>query len=131
LQTKEAVMQVIEIAFSVYPVTDLKRARAFYEGTLGLKATTVYEGDGTGWVEYEIGPGVLAIGCGSEQFKPSANGGSVALEVEDFDAAVRELKESGSQFVIEPMNFPSCQMAAVLDPDGNTITIHKRKAGTP
>jgi hypothetical protein len=29
------------------------------------------------------------------------------------------------------MNFPSCQMAVVLDPDGNTITIHKRKAGTP
>lgn len=121
-------MQVIEIAFSVYPVTDLKRARAFYEGTLGLKAATAYEGDGTGWVEYEIGPGVLAIGCGSEQFKPSADGGSVALEVEDFEAAIKELKEYGSHFVIEPMEFPGCRMAAVLDPDGNTISIHKRKA---
>ncbi|MGA8482535.1 MAG: VOC family protein [Chthoniobacterales bacterium] len=121
-------MKVVEIAFSVYPVTDLKRARAFYEGTLGLKAATAYEGNGTGWVEYEIGPGVLAIGAGSEQFKPSANGGSVALEVEDFEAATRELKEGGSQFVIEPMEFPGCHMAAVLDPDGNTISIHKRKA---
>jgi predicted enzyme related to lactoylglutathione lyase len=121
-------MKVVEIAFSVYPVTDLKRARAFYEGTLGLKAATAYEGNGTGWVEYEIGAGVLAIGAGSEQFKPSAHGGSVALEVEDFEVAARELKEHGSQFVIEPMEFPGCRMAAVLDPDGNTITIHKRKA---
>jgi predicted enzyme related to lactoylglutathione lyase len=120
-------MRVNEIAFSVYPVTDLKRARAFYEGTLGLKATTAYEGDGTGWIEYEIGPGVLAIGAGAEQFKPSPNGGSVALEVEDFEAATRELKESGCKFVIEPMEFPGCRMAAILDPDGNTITIHKRK----
>ena len=59
-------MKVVEIAFSVYPVTDLKRARAFYEETLGLKAATAYEGNGTGWVEYEIGPSVLAIGAGSE-----------------------------------------------------------------
>lgn len=127
-QSRKLAMKVVEIAFSVYPVTDLKRARAFYEGTLGLKAATAYEGNGTGWVEYEIGAGVLAIGAGSEQFKPSAHGGSVALEVEDFEAAARELKEHGSQFVIEPMEFPGCRMAAVLDPDGNTITIHKRKA---
>jgi predicted enzyme related to lactoylglutathione lyase len=80
-----------------------------------------------GWVEYEIGPGTLAIGSGSEHFKPSANGGSVALEMEDFEAATRELKESGCKFVIEPTEFPGCHMAAVLDPDGNTIGIHKRK----
>jgi predicted enzyme related to lactoylglutathione lyase len=129
--TQKPAMKIVEIAFSVYPVTDLKRARAFYEGTLGLKPATVYEGDGTGWVEYEIGPSVLAIGAGSEQFKPSAYGGSVALEVEDFAAATRELKEYGSKFVIEPMEFPACHMAAVLDPDGNTITIHKRKATNP
>ena len=120
-------MQVTEIAFSVYPVTDLKRARAFYEGTLGLKPGMVYEGEGVGWIEYEIGPGVVAIGAGSEHFKPSSNGGSVALEVNDFDQAIKELREAGTKFVIEPLDFPGCRMAAVLDPDGNTITIHRRK----
>jgi predicted enzyme related to lactoylglutathione lyase len=124
-------MHVTEIAFSVYPVTDLKRARGFYEGTLGLKPGMVYEGDNVGWIEYEIGPGVLAIGAGAEQFKPSANGGSVALEVEDFDLAIQELKEAGSKFVIGPVDFPGCRMAAVLDPDGNTLTIHRRKAANP
>jgi predicted enzyme related to lactoylglutathione lyase len=120
-------MQVTEIAFSVYPVTDLKRARAFYEGTLGLKPGMVFEGETTGWIEYEIGPGVVAIGAGSEHFKPSSNGGSVALEVNDFDQAIKELREAGTKFVIEPLDFPGCRMAAVLDPDGNTITIHLRK----
>jgi catechol 2,3-dioxygenase-like lactoylglutathione lyase family enzyme len=123
-------MQVTEIAFSVYPVTDLKRARAFYEETLGLKPGMVYEGEGVGWIEYEIGPGVVAIGAGSEHFKPSSNGGSVALEVGDFDQAIQELKEAGIKFVIEPLVFPGCRMASVLDPDGNTITIHRRKTAT-
>jgi predicted enzyme related to lactoylglutathione lyase len=123
-------MQVTEIAFSVYPVTDLKRARAFYEGTLGLNPGMVYEGEGVGWIEYEIGPGVVAIGAGAEHSKPSSNGGSVALEVGDFDQAIQELKEAGTKFVIEPLDFPGCRMAAVLDPDGNTITIHRRKTAT-
>src|ERR1700751_1376493 len=95
-------MQVTEIAFSVYPVTDLKRARAFYEGTLGLKPGMVYEGDGVGWIEYEIGPGVVAIGAGSEHFKPSSNGASVALEVADFDQANNEIKQAGTEVVSEP-----------------------------
>jgi predicted enzyme related to lactoylglutathione lyase len=120
-------MQVTEIAFSVYPVTDVKRARAFYEGTLGLKPGMVFEGEGIGWIEYEIGPGVVAIGAGSEHFKPSSNGGSVALEVDDFDQAIQELKEARAKFVVEPLDFPGCRMAAVQDPDGNTITIHRRK----
>src|SRR5512138_361176 len=35
-QTGKERMKIIEIAFTGYPVTDLKRARQFYEGTLGL-----------------------------------------------------------------------------------------------
>ncbi|HTD15828.1 MAG TPA: VOC family protein [Chthoniobacterales bacterium] len=115
-------MQVTEIAFSLFPVTDLKRARAFYEGMLGLKPGMVYEGDGSDYIEYEIGPGVVAIGAGSEQLKTS-----VALEVDDFDQAINELKQAGAKFALEPLDFPGCRMAAVFDPDGNTVTIHRRK----
>jgi catechol 2,3-dioxygenase-like lactoylglutathione lyase family enzyme len=32
-------LKVIEIAFCCYAVTDMARARAFYEGMLGLKPT--------------------------------------------------------------------------------------------
>ncbi len=120
-------MKVMEIAFTGYPVTDLKRARQFYEGTLGLKPTKLFGDDNTAWIEYDIGPHTLSIGNGAPDWKPSPGGGSVGLEVDDFDAAVNQLKQSGAPFRLEPIQTPVCQMAVVSDPDGNSITIHKRK----
>ena len=52
-------MKIIEIAFIGTPVTDIKRARAFYEGVLGLKPTM--ESAGGMWVEYDIGNGTFGI----------------------------------------------------------------------
>ena len=53
-------MKINAIAFVGIPVTDIKRAREFYEGVLGLKLT---EEMGKGhWVEYAIGDGTLALG---------------------------------------------------------------------
>lgn len=122
-------MKILEFAFVGYPVTDLKRARAFYEGVLGLKSATVWaENEEKGWVEYEIGPHTLAITNGDpNEWKPSEQGSAVALEVEDFDEAVRELREKGVAFYKEPMDFPMCRMALIQDPDGNVLAIHKRK----
>jgi predicted enzyme related to lactoylglutathione lyase len=119
-----AMLKVTEIAFSCYAVTDIPRSRAFYEDVLGLKPTTIIEGK---WVEYEFGPYALAIGCAPGMFKPSPDGCSVALEVEDFDAAVKHLHEHNVKFRIDPMATPVCHMAMVFDPDGNTICIHRRK----
>jgi predicted enzyme related to lactoylglutathione lyase len=118
-------LKVTEIAFSCYAVTDIKRARDFYEGVLGLKPTTLIEGR---WVEYAFGPHALAIGCAPGMFKPSPDGCSVALEVEDFDAAVAHLRAHKVKFRIEPMPTPVCHMMMFFDPDGNSICIHKRKA---
>jgi predicted enzyme related to lactoylglutathione lyase len=117
-------LKVTEIAFSCYAVTDIKRARDFYEGVLGLKPTTVIEGK---WVEYSFGPHALAIGCEPGFFKPSPDGCSVALEVEDFDTAVAHLKKHNVKFRIEACETPVCHMTMVFDPDGNSICIHKRK----
>ena len=118
-------LKVTEIAFSCYAVTDIKISRDFYEGVLSLKPTTIIEGK---WVEYEFGPYALAIGCAPGFFKPSPDGCSVALEVEDFDAAVAHLLANQVKFRIEPMATPVCHMAMISDPDGNSICIHKRKA---
>lgn len=118
-------LKVTEIAFSCYAVTDIRRARDFYEGVLGLQPTTIIEGK---WVEYEFGPYALAIGCAPGIFNPSPDGCSVALEVENFDDAIAQLKKHAVKFRIEPMDCPGCRMAMVFDPDGNTICIHQRKA---
>ncbi|HUJ71052.1 MAG TPA: VOC family protein [Verrucomicrobiae bacterium] len=121
-------MKVVEIAFTVYPVTDSNRARRFYEGTLGLTASRVFGNEKAGMIEYDIGPGTLAIGFGYPGFNPSAGGGCAALEVDDFDAAVNRLRQDGVKFVVEPTETPVCHLAIVADPDGNSVTVHKRKA---
>ena len=123
-------MKITEIAFSCYPVTDMARARAFYEGVLGLKATlSVGEPGGMQWTEYDIANGTLSIGCGAPGWEPTTDGCSVGLEVEDFEAAIAHLRASNVKFHMEPFPTPVCQMAFILDPDGNAICIHKRKAG--
>ena len=122
-------LRVTEIAFSCYPVTDMARARKFYEGVLGLKPTMLHGNPGEmQWTEYELGNGTLSLGCGAPDWKPTATGCSVGLEVEDFAAAITHLKANGVKFKMEPFPTPVCQMAMISDPDGNTICIHKRHA---
>jgi predicted enzyme related to lactoylglutathione lyase len=117
----------IEIAFVCYAVTDLKRAREFYEKVLNLKPGTVWESNNTGFVEYEMGPHTLAIGCGAEMFKPGTTGATAALEVENFDEAIASLKSAGVKFVMDKYETPVCFMSIINDPEGNQIMIHKRK----
>ena len=124
-------MKAIEIAFVAYAVTDVRRARDFYEGILGLKPASVMEkGNDYAFIEYWIGAGnehCLVIGAGAPQFKPGKTGATAALEVEDFAAAVETLRDKGVKFLMDAYDDPSCSMVLVEDPDGNQIMIHKRK----
>ncbi len=125
-------MDIKEIAFVAYAVTDVRRARDFYEGTLGLKPASVMEkGNDYAFIEYWIGAGnehCLVIGAGAPQFKPGKTGATVALEVGDFDKAVESLKSKGVRFLMDAYTGPSCSMVLIEDPDGNQIMVHKRKA---
>jgi predicted enzyme related to lactoylglutathione lyase len=122
-------MKITEIAFSAYSVTDVPRAKAFYEGVLGLQPTKDYSmGSSAHWIEYDIGPGTLALGK-FEDGRPSPDGCTVALEVDDFDAAVAGLKEAQTPIKMGPFETPVCHMIMVSDPDGNTLILHKRKPG--
>jgi predicted enzyme related to lactoylglutathione lyase len=122
-------IRIKEIAYIGYPVTDVARARAFFEGLLNLKPSTQFEHEGRSWIEYDIGAATLAISnMSAGQWKPSADGPSVALEVADFDAAIETLRGAKIPFAVEPMDSGVCRMAIVLDPDGNAIAIHQRKA---
>ncbi|MCL4177682.1 MAG: VOC family protein [Verrucomicrobia bacterium] len=79
----------------------------------------------------EIATGTLSIGAGAPNWQPTTSGCSVALEVEDFDAAIEHLRASGVRFHRDPFETPVCRMAFVLDPDGNSLGIHKRNPGHP
>ena len=118
-------MKVKEIGFVAIPVTDMERARDFYEGVLGLKvAEEMMSGK---WVEYAVGDHTLAIANVSDTWRPSDQGTGAALEVEDFDDAIIRLKDRHVPFVAEPFETPCCHMAVVQDPDGNKLMIHKLK----
>jgi predicted enzyme related to lactoylglutathione lyase len=116
---------ITEIAVTSIPVTDIPRARAFYEGVLGLKFTR--ESAGGKWIEYDIGAGTLGIGS-YPGWDPSPQGTCVALEVDDLDAEMSRLKARGAKIHLEIMETPVCRFAMICDPDGNKIMIHKRKS---
>ena len=118
-------MRINAIAFVGIPVTDIERARDFYERLLGLKiAEEMMDGK---WIEYTVGDHTLAIANVGDQWKPSDQGTSAALEVENFDQTIKTLRNKSVRFVAEPFETPCCHMAVVQDPDGNKLIIHKLK----
>jgi predicted enzyme related to lactoylglutathione lyase len=118
-------MKIKNIAFVAIPVTDIPRARKFYEEVLGLKVSD--EMMSGKWIEYSVGDDTLAIANVGDQWRPSDQGTGAAFEVEDFDEAVRRLKDRHIPFATEPFETPCCHMAIIQDPDGNKLMIHKLK----
>jgi predicted enzyme related to lactoylglutathione lyase len=118
-------MKIKAIGFVGIPVTDLERAREFYEGVLGLKVSDeIMSGK---WIEYSLGDDTLAIASVGKQWMPSDQGTGAALEVENFEEAIKQLKDRRIPFAAEPFETPCCHMAVVQDPDGNKLIIHKLK----
>jgi predicted enzyme related to lactoylglutathione lyase len=118
-------MKIKAIGFVAIPVTDIKRARSFYEEVLGLKASDeMMQGR---WIEYDVGDDTLAITNVSDTWTPSDQGTGAALEVEDFDDAIKRLNDRHVRFAAEPFETPCCHMAVIQDPDGNKLMIHKLK----
>jgi predicted enzyme related to lactoylglutathione lyase len=118
-------MKINAIGFVAIPVTDIPRARNFYEEVLGLKVSD--EMMGGNWIEYAVGEDTLAIANVSDTWRPSDQGTGAALEVENFDDAIKRLKDRYVRFAAEPFETPCCHMAVVQDPDGNKLIIHKLK----
>ena len=119
-------MKIKAIGFVAIPVTDIKRARSFYEEVLGLRTSD--EMMGGKWIEYAVGDDTLAIANVSDSWTPSDQGTGAAFEVEDFDDAIRRLKDRHVRFAAEPFETPCCHMAVIQDPDGNKLIIHKLKS---
>lgn len=118
-------MRINTIAFAGIPVTDIERACDFHEGVLGLKvAEEMMDGK---WIEYAVGDHTLAIANVGDQWRPSDQGTTAALEVENFEPTIQTLQNKGIRFAAEPFATRCCHMAVVQDPDGNKLTIRKLK----
>ena len=114
---------ITSIAFTVYPVSSMERARAFYEHVLGLHVS--YNNRDV-WVEYDVAGSTFAITTTDMGHTPGAKGAVAAFEVSDLDAFILKMKERAVTFVTEVFDTPVCRMAVIEDPDGNHLTIHKR-----
>jgi predicted enzyme related to lactoylglutathione lyase len=115
-------MTVKSIAFTMYPVTDVARAVAFYRDSLGLKKGGL---DNSVWVEFEVAGGTFGIGNFEQVGKPGS-AQSLALEVGDLDAYRAALAQRGVE-ATAPHDLPNCRISVVRDPDGNQVWLHEAK----
>jgi catechol 2,3-dioxygenase-like lactoylglutathione lyase family enzyme len=102
---------------------DMKRAKEFYAGTLGLEVESEGEED----MEFRCGQVTLDVFDPSsigQEFAPSPAG--LALRVHDVDAVRAELEAKGVEFDGETLVTAVCKMAFFKDPDGNALLLHRR-----
>ena len=105
-------------------VTDVAKARQFYEGLLGLKVGFQLEfTPGQWWIEYDVAGQAVAI----SNAMPGTPAKSLVLEVADLDAARTAVTAAGAVVTQEIMEFAPCRVFYVADPDGNEIGLHQRK----
>jgi predicted enzyme related to lactoylglutathione lyase len=117
-------LQIKEIAFVFNPVTDVPKARHFYEQLLGLKTGVEFEfAPGQWWIEYDVNGVALAI----SNAMPGQKNASLMLEVADLDQALAAVRAAGLAPAKDLMEFSPCRMFTVMDPDGNEIGLHQRK----
>jgi catechol 2,3-dioxygenase-like lactoylglutathione lyase family enzyme len=116
-------MKVERMDFVSIPTQDVARAVAWYRDVLGLAESTYTEGEVetpnvtlSFWNPEEDG----------EEFTP--NVGGLGLRVADVAEARRELEAKGVEFLGETVDSGVCHMAFAKDPDGNTVTLHRRYA---
>jgi catechol 2,3-dioxygenase-like lactoylglutathione lyase family enzyme len=121
-------MKLEKVAFTVYPTADAQRARAFYQGVLGLTLGS-HSKDGV-WTEYDLpGGGCFALfqDATGQHMKPASGGGTVAFEVDDLDATVAHLRANQVEIKADIFHSPVCRQAVALDPDGNALIFHQLK----
>ena len=118
-----------KVAFTMYPVRDVARARRFYEETLGLEVG-LHGGQGDKWwIEYDLpGGGCVALTNFIPDEPSAAAGGTIAFEVEDLDALIASLRTKGVEFLGDLVHGPNCRMITCRDSEGNSIILHQLNA---
>jgi catechol 2,3-dioxygenase-like lactoylglutathione lyase family enzyme len=112
--------------FISVPVTDMERAKRFYEETLGLPRVSE-----RGFPEYQLGENVSVYLLDMTQVGSSFQGphtAHVALRVPDVADTRKELEAKGVEFEGDILDTSVCHMAFFKDPDGNQFMLHRRYA---
>lgn len=112
------------------PVTDLARAKTFYEHTLGIQLETMPKQEGC---EYEMAmfPGKMdrwgASGClcKGPMASPSNKGTLVYFNVADIEAVLDRVRRSGGKVIREKRNIGEYGFIGIFeDTEGNRLGLH-------
>lgn len=106
---------------------DYETAARFYGEVLGLPFAKRWGDYPAG--EFETGTLTLAV-MQTDAFGIDFRPGNlpIALHVDDFENARRELEQRGVQFRGEVLDSGVCLQAFFNDPDGNVLALHHRYA---
>ena len=124
-----------QTAMATLPVSDLRRAKSFYQDVLGLNGETGAADDEWGAASYTFGDAHLFV---YETQAKSGDATAASLMVEDLDSAMKELRDKGVKF--EDYDFPGLKTengvaswsderygemrtAWFKDPDGNILAL--------
>jgi catechol 2,3-dioxygenase-like lactoylglutathione lyase family enzyme len=120
-------MKIKNIAFVAYPSDDVAGTRGWYESTLGLAFAGPYVEDGVEkYNEAHLPTSCFSLMASEWVGRPPGAGAGAVFEVDDIDAAVRELRDKGVT-IDDVFDGPVCKQASINDPEGNKITLHEAK----
>src|SRR6516162_290063 len=100
-------------------VADVAKTVAFYEDTLGAKKVQEMEFRGRPIVRLELDGLPLTI---SQQIHTGV-GSHIGLAVDDFEAAVTDLRAQGVEFIVEPTDLGAAKFAFIKDAAGTTLEV--------
>ncbi len=122
---------ISDIAYVLFLVSDIQKAREFYCEKLGLTVSaSSYQG---AWLEFDIGHGTLIVTNRLSELggRLGSAGAVVALEVSDLDEVRLRLLKHEIAWRVGPVDASFCRGGIVEDPDGNRIMFHQRKSQAP
>lgn len=99
-------------------VEDLARAKAFYQGTLGLRLVL----DSPQFVGFLAGGQMIGLHPSETDGSDVGVGPIPYFRVDDLDGTLRQLQERGVHLHREPVKMPSGQIIATIhDSEGNAL----------
>lgn len=121
----------IKLGANVIYVSDLPRAKEWYENILGMKTLDYRPPE---FLETELEGAIFNIETENpkrpEGFREVRIGGRSSIEfiVENIKEFIEEARTKGVKIVVEPVApFWGGWNAVIADPDGNEFTIHEEK----
>lgn len=109
------------------PVTDMARAKKFYEATLGIELALNEMGDTEmAWFPmHHEAAGSTGSLCKGENYKPSQEGTTVYLMVDEVEAFLGRVTEAGGTAIVPKSSIGEHGfIGQFIDTEGNRVACH-------